>query len=59
MTPERLWLWLQAMDLISVAQETGEVSAEAYTQAWNEAGGILPPPQLVGIEDQVTMNDTL
>ncbi|EIE18740.1 hypothetical protein COCSUDRAFT_38543 [Coccomyxa subellipsoidea C-169] len=44
----------KAMDLISVAQETGEVSAEAYTQAWNEVGGILPPPQMVGIEDQAS-----
>ncbi|CAL8464390.1 g3925 [Coccomyxa elongata] len=43
----------KAMDLISVAQETGEVSAEAYTMAYNDSQGILPPPQLVGIEDQV------
>ena len=38
---------------MSVAQETGEVSADAYTMAYNESGGILPPPNMVGIEDQV------
>ncbi len=47
------WMVAQAMDLISVAQETGEVSADAYTMAYNDSQGILPPPQLVGIEDQV------
>jgi hypothetical protein len=39
------------MDLISVAQQTGEVSADAYTQAFHEAGGMLPPPHMAGIED--------
>lgn len=41
------------MDLISVAQQTGEVSADAYSHAYNEAGGILPPPHMIGIEDLV------
>ena len=43
----------QAMDLISVAQRTGEVSADAYSEAYHEANGVLPPPQMMGIEDLV------
>lgn len=41
------------MDLISVAQQTGEVSADAYSLAYHEHDGVLPPPQMVGIEDMV------
>ena len=44
---------LQAMDLISVAQRTGEVSAEAYSEAYHESNGALPPPQMAGIEEMV------
>lgn len=44
---------MQAMDLISVAQRTGEVSADAYSEAYHEANGVLPPPQMVGIEEMV------
>ena len=44
---------LQAMDLISVAQKTGEVSADAYTEAYHQAQGMLPPPQMMGIEEMV------
>ena len=43
----------QAMDLISVAQRTGEVSAEAYSEAYHESNGALPPPQMAGIEEMV------
>ena len=41
------------MDLISVAQKTGEVSADAYTEAYHQAQGMLPPPQMMGIEEMV------
>ena len=44
---------MQAMDLISVAQRTGEVSADAYSEAYHEANGVLPPPQMMGIEEMV------
>ena len=44
---------VQAMDLISVAQRTGEVSADAYSEAYHEANGVLPPPQMMGIEEMV------
>ena len=43
----------QAMDLISVAQQTGEVSADAFAAAYDAAGGSLPPPHMVGVEDLV------
>ncbi|CAL5220728.1 g2786 [Coccomyxa viridis] len=43
----------KAMDLISVAQRTGEVSADAYSEAYHEANGVLPPPQMMGIEEMV------
>ena len=41
------------MDLISVAQQTGEVSADAFAAAFDEAGGSLPPPHMVGVEELV------
>ena len=43
----------QAMDLISVAQQTGEVSADAFAAAYDGAGGSLPPPHMVGVEELV------
>ena len=36
-----------------MAQRTGEVSADAYSEAYHEANGVLPPPQMMGIEDLV------
>lgn len=45
--------FVQAMDLISVAQRTGQVSADAYSDAYHEANGVLPPPEMAGIEEMV------
>lgn len=44
---------MQAMELISVAQQTGDVSTEVYNVAYHESGGRMPPPHMLGIEDQV------
>jgi hypothetical protein len=41
------------MELISVAQQTGDVSNEVYNVAYHESGGRMPPPHLLGIEEQV------
>lgn len=38
----------QAMDLVAVAQQTGEVSAEAYTRL--ASGGGLKPPKMEGMD---------
>lgn len=41
------------MDLISVAQRSGEVSADAYSEAYHDANGVLAPPHMMGIEEMV------
>ena len=40
---------LQAMDLIAIAQQTGDVSPEAYQRL--ALRGTLQPPEMAGIED--------
>lgn len=48
-TSEGLHAVLQAMDLIAIAQQTGDVSPEAYQRL--ALRGNLQPPQMLGVEE--------
>ena len=45
-------LHVQAMEFISIAQQTGDVSIDAYTRM--ALPGQLPPPELDGIDELVS-----
>ena len=42
---------IQAVELVSIGQQTGEVSMEAYTRM--ALPGTLPPPEMEGLDDLV------
>ena len=45
---------LQALDLISIAQQTGDISADAYHQH----AGLIQPPRMAGLEESLAQAQT-